>query len=167
MAASSGRVVTALQEMRQTCSEQNISTIPVVSRSATETGTHYVDCRFHCGINPSSDVQLKTLQSLAAHMKLLLDCPEQFWKLIESKQYLDAAWLFLIARVVHHSLVSEEEEETWTEHGIDVLEQFPLVQRQWDAINGFRAQISHKTIQSLREGMTVEVGIVTRQIHKY
>ncbi len=91
-------------------------------------------------------------------MKLLLDCPEQFWKSLESKQYLDAAWLFLVARVVHHSLVNEEEEETWTNHGIDVLEQFPLVQRQWDAINGFRAQISHKAIQSLREEMTVEVG---------
>lgn len=139
MAASSQKVVDTLQEMRQTCSEQNISKVPVVSRTATET-----------------DVQLKTLQSLAAHMKLLLDCPEQFWKLLESKQYLDAAWLFLVARVVHHSLVSEEEEGVWTDHGIDVLEQFPLVQRQWDAINGFRAQISHKAIQSLREEMTTE-----------
>ena len=104
------------------------------------------------------DVQLKTLQSLAAHMKLLLDCPEQFWKLLEARKYLDAAWLFLVARVVHHSLVDEDEDDVWTDQGIDILKQFPLVQRQWDAINGFRNQISHRAIQSLREEMTVQVG---------
>jgi hypothetical protein len=90
-------------------------------------------------------------------MKLLLDCPEQFWKLLEARQYLDAAWLFLVARVVHHSLVDEEEDAVWTDQGIDVLGQFPLVQRQWNAINGFRNQISHRAVQSLREEMTVQV----------
>jgi conserved oligomeric Golgi complex subunit 1 len=108
--------------------------------------------------SPKKDVQLKTLQSLAAHMKLLLDCPEQFWRLLEAREYLDAAWLFLVARVVHHSLVDEDEDDVWTDQGIDVLVQFPLVQRQWDAINGFLNQISHRAIQSLREEMTVQVG---------
>jgi len=92
-------------------------------------------------------------------MKLLLDCPEQFWKLLEARKYLDAAWLFLVARMVHHSLVDEEEDQVWTDQGIDVLEQFPLVQRQWDAINSFRNQISHRAVQSLREEMTIQVNI--------
>jgi hypothetical protein len=70
---------------------------------------------------------------------------------------LDAAWLFLVAQVVYHSLVDEEDEEGWSDQNIDVLEQFPLVQRQWDAINGFRAQISHKATQSLREELTFQV----------
>jgi len=103
------------------------------------------------------DSELKTLQSLAAHLKLLLDCPEHFWKLLERRQYLDAAWLFLVAQVVYHSLVDEEDEEEWSDQNIDVLEQFPLVQRQWDAISGFRAQISHKATQSLREELTFQV----------
>ena len=42
MAASSQRVVNALQEMRQTCSEQTVSNVPAVSRTATETGELYI-----------------------------------------------------------------------------------------------------------------------------
>lgn len=90
-------------------------------------------------------------------MKLLLDCPEHFWKLLERKQYLDAGWLFLVAKVVYHSLMDEEDGEGWSDQGIVVLEQFPLVQRQWDAINGFRGQISHKATLSMREEMTFQV----------
>jgi hypothetical protein len=70
---------------------------------------------------------------------------------------LDAAWLFLVAQVVYHSLVDEEDEEGWSDQSIDVMEQFPLVQRQWDAISGFRAQISHKATQSMREELTFQV----------
>lgn len=78
---------------------------------------------------------------------------------MEHKEYLDAAWLFKVAQLVHHSLVEEsevgdEEVDRWSNQGIDVADQFPLVQRQWDVINGFRAQISHKATQSLREEMS-------------
>ncbi|KAJ7705997.1 hypothetical protein B0H17DRAFT_1192554 [Mycena rosella] len=75
---------------------------------------------------------LHTLQLLSAHMKLLLDAPEYLWRLIERKKYFTAAWLFLLAR-------------------LDVLEQFPLAQRQWEAVSQFRSQIIHKATLSLRE----------------
>ncbi|EIM92224.1 uncharacterized protein STEHIDRAFT_89072 [Stereum hirsutum FP-91666 SS1] len=99
------------------------------------------------------DSYLKMLQSLASHMKLLLDTPEHLWRLIEKKKYLHAAWLFLLARVIHRVLVREddEDEEGWAAQGIDVTEQFPLAQRQWDTVAQFRAQITHKATLSLRE----------------
>ena len=114
------------------------------------------------------DAHLKVLQSLSAHMKLLLDAPEHLWRLLEKQQYLEATWLFLIARVVHRAMVTEDPEEaTWKEEGINVLvnidelqyrlllilqqAQFPLVQRQWDTVAQFRPQIANRATQYLRE----------------
>ncbi|TFK56658.1 hypothetical protein OE88DRAFT_44417 [Heliocybe sulcata] len=99
------------------------------------------------------DAQLQSLQSLSTHIKLLLDAPEHIWRLLERKQYLRAAWLFLLARVVHRALINDDadNEETWESHGIDVEEQFPLVQRQWETVSQFRSQITHKATLALRE----------------
>ncbi|KAG8931533.1 hypothetical protein FRC01_001162 [Tulasnella sp. 417] len=100
------------------------------------------------------DSQLVTLHSLAAHLKLLLDTPEQLWRLLERKKYLQAAWLYLLARVVHRTLTQDDEDEQevpWSKEGIEILEQFPLVQRQWDTISSFRSQISYRASQSLRD----------------
>jgi hypothetical protein len=69
------------------------------------------------------DRHLYTLQVLSAHMKLLLDAPEHLWRLIERKKYFQAAWLFLLARVVHKALIrnDEQDELSWMNEGIDVL----------------------------------------------
>lgn len=63
------------------------------------------------------------LQVLSAHIKLLLDAPEHLWRLIEREKYFQAAWLFLLARVVHRALIRDDaqDDESWTQHGIDVL----------------------------------------------
>ena len=53
-------------------------------------------------------------------MKLLLDAPEHLWRLMERKVYLNAAWLFLLARVVHRALSQDDEEQSWHAYGIDV-----------------------------------------------
>ncbi|KAF8167632.1 hypothetical protein B0H34DRAFT_24536 [Crassisporium funariophilum] len=99
------------------------------------------------------DRHLYTLQVLSAHMKLLLDAPEHLWRLIERKKYLPAAWLFLLARVVHRALVhnDDDDEQQWISEGVDVLIEFPLVQRQWEVVSQFRSQIIHKSTLSLRE----------------
>lgn len=69
-----------------------------------------------------TDKHLQTLQSLAAHLKILLDAPEHLWRLIERKMYLHAAWLFLLARVVQQSLLREDADEDlqWRAYNIDV-----------------------------------------------
>ncbi|KAI0045223.1 hypothetical protein FA95DRAFT_1495802 [Auriscalpium vulgare] len=104
-------------------------------------------------LSGKDDTHLQVLQSLAAHMKLLLDTPEHLWRLLEKKKYLHAGWLYLLARVIHRALLREdsEDDDNWKAHGIDVVEQFPLVQRQWDAVAQFRTQITYKATLSLRE----------------
>ena len=67
------------------------------------------------------DVHLHALQQLAAHVKLLIDAPENLWRLIERKKYFPATWLFLLVRVVHRALLRDTEREgIWQHRGIDV-----------------------------------------------
>ena len=63
---------------------------------------------------------LRALQSLASHLKLLLDTPEHLWRFIERRRYLHSAWLFLLARVVHRTLTKESEDDglEWVSFGI-------------------------------------------------
>jgi hypothetical protein len=70
-----------------------------------------------------ADVELRALQSLTAHIKLLMDAPEHLWRLLEKKKYLECAWLFLLARVVHRSLANDEgdEEGIWQDQNMDIL----------------------------------------------
>lgn len=69
------------------------------------------------------DSHLVALQTLSAHMKLLLDAPEYLWRLIERKKYMHASWLFLLSRVAHQGLVSQDDidDQSWSSEGIDVL----------------------------------------------
>ena len=63
------------------------------------------------------------MQSLAAHLKLLLDTSEHLWRLLEQKRYLHAAWLFLLSRVVYLSLTQgeDDDEDSWEAKGVNVL----------------------------------------------
>ncbi|KAK0465603.1 Vps51/Vps67 domain-containing protein [Desarmillaria tabescens] len=136
IARSSKRVIEALDETKSAILAQEQPQLP---RKASMNGTQ--------------DTHLYTLQLLSAHIKLLLDAPEHLWRLIERKKYFTAAWLLLLSRVVHRSLIQhdQQEEDTWTSQGLDALDQFPLIQRQWDAVSQFRSQIVHKATMSLRE----------------
>ncbi|KAG2044453.1 hypothetical protein BDR03DRAFT_849416 [Suillus americanus] len=98
------------------------------------------------------DSHLQTLQVLSAHIKLLLDAPEHLWRLIEREKYFHATWLFMLARVVHRALSrdDDQDEDNWLNQGVNVAEQFPLIQRQWETISHFRSQIVHRATLSLR-----------------
>ncbi|KAG2350807.1 hypothetical protein BDR05DRAFT_869263 [Suillus weaverae] len=98
------------------------------------------------------DSHLQTLQVLSAHIKLLLDAPEHLWRLIEREKYFHATWLFMLARVVHRALSrdDDQDEDSWLNQGVNVVEQFPLTQRQWETISHFRSQIVHRATLSLR-----------------
>ncbi|KAF7339319.1 hypothetical protein MSAN_02145500 [Mycena sanguinolenta] len=102
-------------------------------------------------VHGGGDAHLYTLQLLSAHLKLLLDAPEYLWRLIERKKYFTAAWLFRLAGEVHLALDDQQDEIGARAQGLDVLEQFPLAQRQWEAVAQFRSQIIHKATLSLRE----------------
>ena len=83
-----------------------------------------MSCSRHCTSTKCRiDTQLQSMQSLAAHLKLLLDSPEHLWRLMEKKMYLHAAWLFLLSRVVHRSLLrhgADGDEEGLASLGIDI-----------------------------------------------
>ncbi|KAF8323197.1 hypothetical protein DL93DRAFT_2223145 [Clavulina sp. PMI_390] len=141
IASVSKTVTSTLEELEQASTAESGSSVQPIPRKST-------------AATEASD--LPTLQSLSAHMKLLLDAPEQLWRLLEAHNYLHAAWLFLLSRVVYRSLTRDESQDdddieiSWAKSGIDVSEQFPLTQRQWETISQFRSQISHKATQSLR-----------------
>ncbi|KDR85455.1 hypothetical protein GALMADRAFT_132149 [Galerina marginata CBS 339.88] len=137
IASSSQRVLEALQECNEAIVSQHA--LPAPPKTAA--------------IDGLDDRHLSTLQVLSAHMKLLLDAPEHLWRLIERKKYFQAAWLFLLTRVVHRALVrnDDNDEQSWVTEGVDVLTEFPLVQRQWDVVSQFQSQIIHKSTLSLRE----------------
>ncbi|KAK7695274.1 hypothetical protein QCA50_002464 [Cerrena zonata] len=137
LAKSSDNVLHALDEMRGIASNvRNAQALPRMAPSVSH-----------------EDAHLQALQALSAHIKLLLDAPEHLWRLMERKLYLHSAWLFLLCRVVHRALLNDEEEDesSWNSYGLDVEEQFPLIQRQWDVVSQFRTQITHKATLSLRE----------------
>lgn len=155
MAGTSERVVGTLMEMRESCTGiLRLDESPKLRQRSMPNGRP---------TKAQEDAHLKTLQVLSAHLKLLLDSPEHLWRWLEKKQFLHAAWLFLLARTVYRKLSkspdgdeSEEEEAesgdiNWLRHGIDVTEQFPIASRQWEAIGQFRPQIVHKATQALRE----------------
>ncbi|CAE6424629.1 unnamed protein product [Rhizoctonia solani] len=156
MAGTSERVVATLVDMRESC-----ASILLLDESPR---TRHRSLPNGKPTKAQEDAHLKTLQTLSAHLKLLLDSPEHLWRWLEKKQFLHAAWLFLLARTVYRKLSksaeddeSEEEEATsggdinWSRHGIDVMEQFPVASKQWEAIGQFRPQIVHKATQALRE----------------
>ncbi|KZV99053.1 hypothetical protein EXIGLDRAFT_726529 [Exidia glandulosa HHB12029] len=139
ISAASDRVVALLGEMKLACAQEEPTPQPIHA---------------HAPRHAQDDGQLAIMQSLSAHIKLLLDAPEHLWHLLEQRKFLHAAWLFLLSRVVYRALVNADdtdEETIWQAKGIDVLEQFPLVQRQWDSISHFRSNISHKATHALRE----------------
>ncbi|KAL5533894.1 hypothetical protein ACEPAG_354 [Sanghuangporus baumii] len=138
MAESSKRAVDTIVTMKR-----KVLTDPVAEQSKNRVSKD----------DDLDDADLKIYQSLAAHLKFLVDAPEHLWRLLERKQCLHAAWLFLLSRVVYRSLMDQDSDEGqgWVQQGINVKEQFPLVQKQWDSISQFRAQISHRATLSLRD----------------
>jgi len=123
IAKSSRRVLEAIEESRDSIRSQN--DLPPPPKTAMVDGVDGKQVLDYHGImRPThrTDRHLFTLQVLSAHMKLLLDAPEHLWRLIERKKYLQAAWLFLLARVVHRALVrhDENDEQAWVSEGVDV-----------------------------------------------
>ncbi|KAF9163263.1 Golgi transport complex subunit 1 [Actinomortierella ambigua] len=91
----------------------------------------------------------KAFYSSAAQIKLLVDAPEQIWRNMENHNYLTASRLYLISQAIHQNLRPDEDE--MDEQKKRVMESFPVVGRQWDAVRHFRAQILNKSKQRLRE----------------
>ncbi|XP_024987145.1 conserved oligomeric Golgi complex subunit 1-like [Cynara cardunculus var. scolymus] len=75
---------------------------------------------------------------IACRIKYLVDTPENIWGCLDESMFLDAAARYTRARLVHHSLTSNENSKS-------VLWKFPLLQHQWQVVESFKTQISQRS----------------------
>ncbi|KAF9966071.1 Golgi transport complex subunit 1 [Mortierella alpina] len=106
----------------------------------------------------SMDDMQKSLYTSAAQIKLLADVPEQIWRNIESNSYLTASRLYLISKAIYKNLNAGLEDD---EHqSVRVMETFPVVGRQWDAVSHFKAQILQKSHHHLKAAKETDQVVV-------
>ncbi|KAF9169616.1 Golgi transport complex subunit 1 [Mortierella sp. AD010] len=105
------------------------------------------------------DDMKKSLYTSAAQIKLLADAPEQIWKNMENNSYLTAGRLFRISKVIYDSLSAgmDDDEES---RPVKVMETFPVVGRQWDAVSHFKAQILQKSHHHLKSAKESDLDVI-------
>ncbi|KAF9582250.1 Golgi transport complex subunit 1, partial [Lunasporangiospora selenospora] len=106
----------------------------------------------------SMDEMKKLLYTSAAQIKLLADVPEQIWRNIESNNYLTAGRLFLISKAIYQNLKTNAEDGG--DNSVDVMETFPVVGRQWDAVSHFKAQILQKSTTHLKSQKETDLSVI-------
>ncbi|WWC68540.1 uncharacterized protein I206_102469 [Kwoniella pini CBS 10737] len=126
--SSSLRLSDSLREIARSCSNPDIN-ITLDGEGSQDGDDHQQD-------------DLMDMLPTAAHMKLLLDAPEALYSYLAQQSYLNAAFLWLITRVVKESLSSmpDEKNEPY----------LPLLQKQWEILLPFRSQIVQRATAALR-----------------
>ncbi|KAF9104248.1 Golgi transport complex subunit 1 [Mortierella sp. AM989] len=104
------------------------------------------------------DDMKKSLYTSAAQIKLLADAPEQIWKNMENSSYLTASRLFLISKAIYKNLNAGMDVEE--SQSVKVMETFPVVGRQWDAVSHFKAQILQKSHHHLKSAKESDVDVI-------
>ncbi|WVW80227.1 hypothetical protein I302_102205 [Kwoniella bestiolae CBS 10118] len=127
--SSSLRLSDSLREIARSCINPDVN-IVLEGDNLEEDGT----------ANEEDD--LINMLPTAAHMKLLLDAPEALYSYLAHHNYLNAAFLWLITRVVKESLNSMPEDQNGA--------YLPLLQKQWETLLPFRSQIVQRATASLR-----------------
>ncbi|KAG0333663.1 Golgi transport complex subunit 1 [Podila horticola] len=105
----------------------------------------------------SIDEMKKSLYTSAAQIKLLADVPEQIWRNMESSSYLTASRLYLISKAIYNKLNAGTEGDNTS---VKVMETFPVVGRQWDAVSHFKAQILQKSTVHLKSAKETDLDVV-------
>ncbi|KAK3844626.1 MAG: hypothetical protein J3R72DRAFT_437596 [Linnemannia gamsii] len=106
----------------------------------------------------SMDDMKKSLYTSAAQIKLLADVPEQIWRNMENHSYLTASRLYLISKAIYKNLNADADEAT--NQSVKVMETFPVVGRQWDAVSHFKAQILQKSHQHLKNADLSDLEVI-------
>ncbi|KAF0305709.1 Conserved oligomeric Golgi complex subunit 1 [Amphibalanus amphitrite] len=99
----------------------------------------------------------RRLYDIGARVKLLMDMPETLWLRVERRETLTAALLHLLAQYIFTGL---QVERLHGAEGQRVMKQFPVVVRQWTAIQRFRATILSSCHAAVRDAtlQQLEVG---------
>ncbi|GAB2277136.1 hypothetical protein Dimus_011844 [Dionaea muscipula] len=88
------------------------------------------------------------MYGLACRVKYLVDTPENIWGCLDESMFLEAAARYVRAKLVHQSLnlasSNFEEGDGWI-----LSKNFPLLTHQWQIVESFRSQISHRSRERL------------------
>ncbi|XP_043238616.1 conserved oligomeric Golgi complex subunit 1-like isoform X1 [Amphibalanus amphitrite] len=99
----------------------------------------------------------RRLYDIGARVKLLMDMPETLWLRVERRETLTAALLHLLAQYIFTGL---QVERLHGAEGQRVMKQFPVVVRQWTAIQRFRATILSSCHAAVRDATLQQLELV-------
>lgn len=74
---------------------------------------------------------------IACRVKYLVDTPENIWGCLDEYMFLESSARYIRAKHVHYNLLNSKEKK-------NVLSNFPLLQHQWQIVEGFKVQISQR-----------------------
>ncbi|GER29042.1 Vps51/Vps67 family (components of vesiculartransport) protein [Striga asiatica] len=79
---------------------------------------------------------------MACRVKYLVDTPENIWGCLDESMFLESSARYIRAKLVHSNLLASKDSK-------NVLSSFPLLQHQWQIVEGFKAQISQRSRERL------------------
>lgn len=88
---------------------------------------------------------------IACRVKYLVDTPENIWGCLDESMFLESSARYIRAKHVHFNLINSKENK-------NVLSNFPLLQHQWQIVEGFKVQISQRSRERLLD-QTGDLGI--------
>ncbi|XP_073297134.1 conserved oligomeric Golgi complex subunit 1-like isoform X2 [Primulina huaijiensis] len=91
------------------------------------------------------------IYGIACRVKYLVDTPENIWGCLDESMFLESSGRYIRAKHVHFNLLNLKE-------NMSVLSNFPLLQHQWQIVEGFKSQISQRSRERLLD-QTLSLGI--------
>ncbi|KAG8376763.1 hypothetical protein BUALT_Bualt09G0097600 [Buddleja alternifolia] len=79
---------------------------------------------------------------IACRVKYLVDTPENIWGCLDESMFLESSARYIRAKHVHSNLLNSKDNK-------NVLSNFPLLQHQWQIVEGFKVQISQRSRERL------------------
>ncbi|KAL7137316.1 hypothetical protein ABFS83_10G083300 [Erythranthe nasuta] len=91
------------------------------------------------------------IYGIACRVKYLVDTPENIWGCLDESMFLESSARYIRAKHVHFNLLNYKDNN-------NVLSNFPLLQHQWQIVEGFKVQISQRSRERLFD-QTINLGI--------
>ncbi|XP_051150452.1 conserved oligomeric Golgi complex subunit 1 isoform X2 [Andrographis paniculata] len=91
------------------------------------------------------------IYGIACRVKYLVDTPENIWGCLDESMFLESSARYIRAKHVHYNLLNCSDSK-------NVLSNFPLLQHQWQIVEGFKVQISQRSRERLLD-QTINLGI--------
>ncbi|KAL3642722.1 hypothetical protein CASFOL_013537 [Castilleja foliolosa] len=87
------------------------------------------------------------IYGIACRVKYLVDTPENIWGCLDESMFLESSARYIRARHVHFNLLDRKDNNNSNRN--NVLSNFPLLQHQWQIVEGFKVQISQRSRERL------------------